>query len=365
MFAGFGVDGQKERTVPRNATTWIAIAIAVIAGVAIGIAVGYAVRGEDGQEPTAAGGGAAAAGARCGGTDIVFFPGGPPGGVFAVNVFKGAQAAERDLGANVRYVWSNWDPERMVSQFKDALGQKPDGIAVMGHPGDDPLSSLIDQAVEQGIIVTSQNTELPKNEGKYKAGGFGYVGQDLYDSGFALGQEAIKRAGLKAGDRAMVWGLKSQPTRGLRTKGAEDALKRGGLTVDYIEINQATNADPAAGTPVFSSYVSENPDVKVVVTDHGGLTATVETYMNAANKGADEIYVAGFDLSDATLEAIKGGWTDLVLDQQPWLQGYLPILQICLTKRYQFAGLHIDTGSGFVDKDNVGELEPLVKQAIR
>jgi simple sugar transport system substrate-binding protein len=351
--------------VPRNVTTWIAIAIAVIAGVAIGIAVGYAVRGEDEEEPTAAAGGGAAGGARCGGTDIVFFPGGPPGGVFAVNVFKGAQAAERDLGANVRYVWSNWDPERMVSQFKDALGQRPDGIAVMGHPGDDPLSSLIDQAVEQGIIVTSQNTELPKNEGKYKAGGFGYVGQDLYDSGFALGQEAIERARLKAGDRAMVWGLLSQPTRGLRTKGAVDALKKGGLTVDYIEINQATNADPAAGTPIFSSYVSEHPDVKVVVTDHGGLTATVETYMKAANKGADDVYVAGFDLSDATLAAIKGGWTDLVLDQQPWLQGYLPILQICLTKRYQFAGLHIDTGSGFVDSENVGDLEPLVKQAIR
>ena len=50
---------------------------------------------------------------------------------------------------------------------------------------------------------------------------------------------------LKKGDRAMVWGLLSQPTRGLRTKGVIDALKEAGLTVDYLEIDAATNKDPA------------------------------------------------------------------------------------------------------------------------
>ena len=39
-------------------------------------------------------------------------------------------------------------------------------------------------------------------------------------------------------------------------------------------------------------------------------------------------------MSPATIAAIQGGWTDLVIDQQPWLQGYLPILHICLTKVY-------------------------------
>ena len=58
--------------------------------------------------------------------------------------------------------------------------------------------------------------------------------------------------------------------------------------------------------------------------------------LKAADKGPDDIYGIGFDLSPATLEAIRGGWTDLVLDQQPFLQGYLPIVQRCLTKKYQF-----------------------------
>jgi simple sugar transport system substrate-binding protein len=235
----------------------------------------------------------------------------------------------------------------------------------MGHPGDESFDSLIVDAEKNGILVTSQNTTLPKMEAAYAANGFGYVGQDLYGAGFALGNEAIKRFGLKAGDKAMVWGLLSQPTRGERTKGAKEALEKAGLKVDYIEIDAATNKDPAAGTPTFVGYVSANPDVKLVVTDHGGLTATAETYLKAAGKKAGEINIAGFDLSPATVTAIRGGWTGLVIDQQPWLQGYLPILQLCLSKTYGFSGLHIDTGGGFADKSNIDFLAPLAEKEIR
>jgi acetyl-CoA C-acetyltransferase len=63
--------------------------------------------------------------------------------------------------------------------------------------------------------------------------------------------------------------------------------------------------------------------------------------------------------------AVKEGWTDLVIDQQPWLQGYLPILQICLTEVYGFSGMMIDTGAGFADKDNVEFLAPFVEKEIR
>jgi len=301
----------------------------------------------------------------CSGVNIVFFPGGAPGSTFATVVYNGAVAAAADLGANVEYVWSDWDPEKMVTQFSEAMATKPDGIAVMGHPGEDAFEPVIDEAEAQGIIVTSQNTTLPRIEENYKGAGFGYVGQELYASGYALGKEALKRSGLGEGDRAMVWGLLSQPTRGLRTQGVVDALEEAGLTVDYLEIDSATNSAAAAGIPTFVGYVSANPDVKLVVTDHGELTATLQSYLEAASKGPDDIYTAGFDLSAPTVEAIRGGWTDLVIDQQQWLQGYLPILQICLTKKYAFSGLHIDTGSGFAHKDNVEMLAALVEKQIR
>ena len=301
----------------------------------------------------------------CSDTNIVFFPGGSPGGPFATVVYNGALAAAEDLGANVEYDWSDWNLENMVTQFVEAAATKPDGIAIMGHPGDDAFGPVVDDAREQGIIVTSQNTTLPTIEGKYSSSGFGYVGAELYSAGYALGAESVSRFGLGAGDRAMVWGLLAQAGRGQRTQGVIDALEEAGLTVDYLEIDDATNADASAGTPTFVGYVSANPDVKLVVTDHGALTATLETYLTSADLGPDDVNAAGFDLSAATVEAIRGGWTDLVIDQQQWLQGYLPILQICLTHNYAFTGLHVDTGAGFAHKDNVELLADLVGEQIR
>ncbi len=313
------------------------------------------------QAPAAA----PAGGKWCSNVHIVFFPGGPQGGVFAVNVYNGAVQAAADLGPKVDYEWSNWDPQTMIQQFQEAAATKPDGIAVMGHPGDQSFDSLIDAAEAQGIIVTSQNTPLPTAQGKYSAQGFGYVGAQLYDAGYALGAEAVKESGVKSGDRAMVWGLKSQPTRGERTQGAIDALTKAGLTVDYIEIDSTTNADPVQGAATFAGYVSSHPDVKLVITDHGGLTATAATYMQAAHKNPGDIFMAGFDMSPATVDAIKSGYENLVIDQQEWLQGYLPILQICLTKVYGFSGLDINTGAGFVNKTNVDFIAPLAAQNIR
>jgi simple sugar transport system substrate-binding protein len=305
------------------------------------------------------------AGKWCSNTDIVFFPGGSPGGPFATVVYNGAVQAAEDLGANVEYVWSDWNPENMITQFSEAAATHPDGIAIMGHPGDEAFAPLVEDAEAQGIIVTSMNTQLPTLQAKYSSAGFGYVGAILYDAGHALGQESVNRFGLGEGDKAMVWGLLAQAGRGERTRGVIDALEEAGLTVDYLEIDDATNADAAAGVPTFVGYVSANPDVKLIVTDHGALTATQETYLTSAGLGPDDVYAVGFDLSSATVEAIKGGWTDLVIDQQQWLQGYLSVLQICLTDNYAFTGLHIDTGAGFAHKDNVELLEALVAEQIR
>jgi simple sugar transport system substrate-binding protein len=280
-------------------------------------------------------------------------------------VYNGALAAEADLGANVEYVWSDWNPEKMVTQLSEAIAIDPDGIAVMGHPGDEAYAPLVDEAEAEGIIVTSQNTQLADLQAKYSSNGFGYVGAILYDAGYALGTESVNRFGLAAGDQAFVWGLLGQAGRGERTQGVVDALEDAGMEVVYEEIDDATNADAAAGTPIFVGIMSANPDIKLVVTDHGALTATLETYLTSAGFGPDDVFAAGFDLSSATVEAVRGGWTDLVIDQQQWLQGYLSILQICLTHNYAFTGLHIDTGAGFAHKDNVDLLADLVEQQIR
>jgi simple sugar transport system substrate-binding protein len=316
--------------------------------------------------PATTEGGAPAAGTGwCAGTKIVFFPGGAPGGGFETVVYNGAMAAAADTGADVQYLWSNWDTATMISQFQQAVATKPDGIAIMGHPGDEAFDPLIADAESQGIIVTSMNTQLPTAQAQYAPNGFGYVGAILYDAGYALGQEAVKRSGVQAGDKAFLWGLLSNPGRGERTKGVKDALEAAGLIVIYQEIDEATNAEAAAGIPVFTGIMSANPDIKLMVTDHGNLTGTVQSFLEAAGKKPGDIYAAGFDMSGNAVTAIQNGWLQLVIDQQQYLQGYFGVLQICLTHNYGFSGLQIDTGAGFADKNNIDQLAPLVAQQIR
>lgn len=316
--------------------------------------------------PAATEGGAPAAGTNwCSNTKIVFFPGGTPGGGFETVVYNGALAAAADTGAQVEYVWSDWDPAKMVTQFTEAVATKPNAIAVMGHPGDEAFDSLIDDAEAQGILVTSMNTQLPLAQAKYGSSGFGYVGPINYEAGFALGKEAVKRSGVASGDKAFVWGLVAQAGRGLRTQGILDAFKEAGLVVVYQEIDDATNKEAAAGVPTFTGMMSANPDVKLMVTDHGNLTGTVQTFLEAAGKKPGEVYAAGFDMSGNAVEAIKSGWLQLVIDQQQWLQGYIGVLQLCLAHNFGFAGLNIDTGAGFADKSNIDFLAPLVEKQIR
>ena len=320
---------------------------------------------EAAEEPGDTEGPAPAEGKWCSGTDIVFFPGGAPGGPFATVVYNGAVQAADDLGANMEVVWSDWNPEKMITQFSEAVATGPDGIAIMGHPGDDAFAPLVEDAEAQGIVVTSMNTQLATLQDQFASNGFGYVGAINYNAGYALGKEAIARSGLGDGDKAFVWGLLAQAGRGERTQGVIDALEEAGMEVVYEEIDDATNADAAAGVAVFVGVMSANPDIKMIVTDHGALTATQETYLTSAGLGPDDVFGAGFDLSSATVEAVKGGWTDLVIDQQQWLQGYLAVVQICLTHNYAFTGLHIDTGAGFLHADNVDVLEALVEEQIR
>jgi simple sugar transport system substrate-binding protein len=302
----------------------------------------------------------------CSGVKIAAFPGGPQGGVFANNVYNGFRQAELDLGPTVTYYFSNWDPNLMLTQIKQAIATKVDGIATYGFGGDDATDPLVDQARAQGMVFTTLNTSLPKAQAEYGPVGFGYVGANNYKAGYALAAEAAKRANLKSGDKVFVWGLKGQGgDRGQRTVGVIDAFQKAGADVIYQEIDSATNAEPNAGTATFVGVMKKSPDIKIVVTDHGGLTSNVSVYAKAASLEPGKVLFAGFDMSPNTAQAIKDGYQNLVIDQQPYLQGYLPILNICLTKKYGFSGLDVNTAGAFVDKDNVDAVAPLAAQEIR
>jgi simple sugar transport system substrate-binding protein len=302
----------------------------------------------------------------CEGIKIAAFPGGPQGGVFANNVFNGFKQAELDLGPTVTYYFSEWDPQKLLTQIQEALSTKVDGVATYGFGGEAATGPLVDRAFAQGTIFTSLNTSLPESQKKYAPRGFGYVGAPNYSAGLSLAAEAAKRAGLKAGDEVFVWGLKGQGgDRGQRTVGVIDAFEKAGAKVIYQEIDTATNADPNAGTATFVGVLKANPNIKIVVTDHGGMTSNVGVYARAASLKPGQVHFAGFDMSPNTAQAIKAGYLNLVIDQQPFLQGYLPILNICLTKKFGFSGLDVNTAGAFVDSSNVDAVAPLAAKEIR
>ena len=153
--------------------------------------------------------------------------------------------------------------------------------------------------------------------------------------------------------------------RGERTLGLTDTLTKAGMNVVYLEIDDATNADPAAGVATFTGMASANPDLKAIFIDHGNLTSTIPTYMKAANLAPGSIFAAGFDASAATVQGVKDGYINLVIDQQQYLQGFLAVLQLCLAHQYGFSGLMVNTGGGFIDKSNIDVIAPLVEQQIR
>ena len=143
---------------------------------------------------------------------------------------NGAKAAAEALGIELIEQYSGWDSQKMIDQFKQAIAAKPDGIVIMGHPGEDAMGALVDEAEKLGIVVTSGNNPLPNIEQKYQTAGFGYAGADLYAGGFLTGQSMVA-AGLKAGDEALVYDIWHQEGRSKSSQGVFDALEAAGLKV--------------------------------------------------------------------------------------------------------------------------------------
>lgn len=293
---------------------------------------------------------------------IRFFVGGAEGDAFGTIVYNGARQAAADTGAQVDYIFSGWNVEKMVQQLREAVAAHPDGIAMMGHPGSAALTPLARQAREAGIRMMYQNVDLPDLRQKF---GGGYVGAQLEPQGHALGVEALKLLGLKKGDKAIVfsdWGMEA---RSLRELGTVKALEEGGLTVLKMESPPEWAADPNLAIPVHTAAVLNNPDVKAIIYPGGQLLGNVPTFMKAAGKKPGEIAAIGFDTSPQVVQAFEGGWVQLTSDQQPFQQGYLPILSLCEQVVYGLGAMDVDTGAGFVNTQNYKVVGDLAKLGLR
>jgi simple sugar transport system substrate-binding protein len=251
----------------------------------------------------------------------------------------------------------------MVQQLREAVAAKPDGIAMMGHPGEAAIMPLAAQAAEAGIKMMYQNVPLPGVVAKY---GGGYVGAQQGPQGKALGEESVRRFGLKAGDVAIVFGpFDQQPERYIREGATADALEAAGLKVIRLPSPTEWAADPNLAIPVITAALTNNPDTKAIVYPGGQLLGNAPVYMQAAGKKPGEIVQIGFDTSPQIVAAFKEGWVQLTADQQPFLQGYMPILSLCQQAVYGLAPMDVDTGAGFVTSDNYEAVAGLATEGLR
>jgi simple sugar transport system substrate-binding protein len=290
--------------------------------------------------------------------------GGTAGDASTLARTNGARAAAAALNIKLVEQYSGWDPQKMLDQFKEAVAAKPDGIEIMGHPGEDAFAALVDDAESQGIIVTSGNNPLPNIEAKYKSKGFGYAGADLHAGGFLTGQ-AMVAAGLKSGDEAVVYDIWHNAGRSVSSQGIVDALEAAGVKVDKLDASDAVDKDASLAIPILTAYIAAHPNLKAIGTQHGNITANLPKVLEAAGKKPGDIICGGIDMSPATVDGIIKGYISASFDQVLYLQGYYPVQQIWLTKMYKIPGLHIDTGVNTFTPSNYQDLKPLIDQGIR
>jgi simple sugar transport system substrate-binding protein len=291
----------------------------------------------------------ASAGTWCSGVKISYFKGGTADG-FSDILEKGAKAAADDTGANVTIISSGWDFPKMVQQFKEEIAKKPDAISFMGHPGDAAIMPAAKAAKDAGILVDFSNVPAPKSIALLNSG---FTGANLKLMGNNLASRSISDFGLKSGDAAIVIGTFGVPGRSDREDGTVATLTKAGIKVVKLDLKPLgdTNGNPGLVTPTLTADIKKTSNLKLIVAA-GPVLGNMKNYFMAAGLAAGKVKVSGFDLGATVLQAFADGYVQLSADQEPFKQGYMPIVSLCLAKKFGLSQTSVDTSAGFVTTDN-------------
>jgi simple sugar transport system substrate-binding protein len=223
---------------------------------------------------------------------------------------------------------------------------------------------LAEQAAAAGIKMMYMNVDVPEVRAKT---GAGYVGARLYDQGRALGEETLRQAGdrLKPGDKAIVMSRWESENRAQRELGLVDVLTEAGIEVIKLQEAEGASADQMLQLPTLTATLLANPEVKLIGYPGGPWLSAAPAFMQAVGKGPDDIIAVGFDLGQGVMAAFDQGYATVTADQQPYLQGYMPVLSLCQQIVYKLAPLNVDTGAGFVTKDTYKDVITLAEEGIR
>ncbi len=235
------------------------------------------------------------------------------------------------------------DMARIVEQ---ASATNPDGI-IVSIADFDVLSGPIGSAVDKGIPVITINSGT--QEQSLALGALMHVGQPEYDAGHGAGLKA-KAAG--ASSFLCVNHYITNPASVERCQGFADAL---GVDLGSQMID--SGQDPSEIQNKVQAFLSANPDTGAVLTL--GPTSAHPTLRALEEMGlSGEMFFGTFDLSSEIADGIKAGVIAFAIDQQPFLQGYLPVVILTNLTRYGVVpGNSINSGPGFVTKSNLALVE--------
>ncbi len=262
----------------------------------------------------------------------------------------GAEDACRLLNAEYQWTGSvNSVVAEMVDATNTAITGKADGVA-LAVVDQNAFRDPVDRALDAGIPVVSYNADGSRDDPGTNR--LAYIGQGLYESGYALGQRALTQidSGAVAGFIATPGQLNIQP----RIDGAQQAFRDSGKSINFEAI--ATNADITQGLSIIDAYVQGHQNVAGLLAVDAGSTQSVGQMVAKYQLRGKGLKVAGgFDLVPETLNSVKAGDLDYTIDQQPYLQGFLPVFALYL---YKVSGglifpTQTNTGLLFVTKDNV------------
>ncbi len=276
-------------------------------------------------------------------------------------VRNGVKAGAADMGVAVNYSAPDAESDMVkMSQLIDAaVAKNPSGI-VVSIPNPDALSPAIQKAIAAGIPVVSMNS----GSDVFRALGIlAHVGQTEYEAGFGAG-ERFAASGVKngvcfnqeVGNQALT----------LRCNGFFDGL---GIGADNGTVLTGNISDPAGMQATIEAALSSDPSIDGLLTLGPSVADPALAAIESQGR-TGSVHLATFDLSASVLTAIKDGKMDFGIDQQQYLQGYLPIVILTMYAETRNlptgngSGL-VMTGPGFVTKDGAADVIALSAKGLR
>jgi simple sugar transport system substrate-binding protein len=266
---------------------------------------------------------------------------------FFVPTRYGIQDACSLFGASYEWTGSTRsDVGEMLAAMRRAIRRRVDGIAVSVI---DPraFNRSTAEALRHGIPVVSYNADGGRGNRRLS-----YVGQDLYQSGLKFGSRIAELVG--AGDVFVFIATPGQLNIQPRVDGALDAIRDSGKPIRVRVV--ATGPDVRREQARIQATYLEHRKLRGMFAVDGGSTQGVAEVMRKYGLHKRGVRAGGYDLLPKTLRAIADRHLDFTIDQQPYLQGFLPILQLFLAKYSGGLVAPADTNTGlhFVTRENVG-----------